>query len=881
MKTRLLFLALITAWVVIGIPLISSAAVLFYDDFGDGTYTDKWDEIVKTSLSTVTEANGELHLYSQRPGGQEGETASLRTKNSFSSPTLSITAKVKPLGYGGIYVVIWKDGNNFIRFGLNTNDVGGVEASGNNNGAWFATRFSICSPRCEKYYGNYHIWVIKKNGNTYEMYIDGALQGSYQHDSIGDSNLQIGLDSHTFQWKSGDAENYVDSIEVNDTQGVLPFHDDFGDGVYTDKWDEFAKSQLTTITEANGELHLYSQRPGGQEGETAWLLTKNAFSSPTMSITARVKPMGWGGIYVMIWKDGYNYIRFGLNTDDVEGVEASGNNNGSWFASRFGGGASYLGGYHTWVIRKTQNQYDFYIDDIFQGTYQHDSIGDSNLRIGLYSQTFQWKSGDADNYIDSIEVNNSPPPLPSGNRYWAVDVGNYWVYEGVSQRGPYTWKDIIMGVEDFQGVPAYVKEGSYLDGPSWVLDQKNWFSIVTSEVRMLQNAGWDSDRNKWQRLTFDRPGVLFFKNPMNPGDSWSISATGTVSTSDSPSGTPDPGSSMPITFTGTASVVSFGDVLTSLGTYKAYQIHIDATVLDNSQNVIHVTNEDYWFTPYIGQVKWQDPEESEVLSKLSLKNRGVDFNGDGKPDLLWRHTSGRTTIWYMDGATWNGGYADVVPTVSDPNWSIVGVADFNGDSQPDLLWRDASSGRTTIWYMEGPTWNGGYADVLPMVSDPNWSIVGVADFNGDSQPDLLWRDASSGRTTIWHMEGPTWNGGYADVVPTVSDPNWSIVGVADFNGDSKPDLLWRDSSSGRTTIWYMEGPMWNGGYADLVPTVSDSAWQIVGIRDFNNDGNPGLLWRNTSTYRATVWYMNGPTWNGNWEDVLPTVEDPDWTIVGK
>jgi len=27
-----------------------------------------------------------------------------------------------------------------------------------------------------------------------------------------------------------------------------------------------------------------------------------------------------------------------------------------------------------------------------------------------------------------------------------------------------------------------------------------------------------------------------------------------------------------------------------------------------------------------------------------------DFNGDGKSDILWRHTGGATAIWLMDGA---------------------------------------------------------------------------------------------------------------------------------------------------------------------------------------------------------------------------------------
>ena len=277
------------------------------------------------------------------------------------------------------------------------------------------------------------------------------------------------------------------------------------------------------------------------------------------------------------------------------------------------------------------------------------------------------------------------------------------------------------------------------------------------------------------------------------------------------------------------------------------------------------------------------------LEGIPINSCVVDFNGDGKSDIVWRNiATGRTTIWYLDGVTWNGGFADVEPTLSDPNWSIVGVADFNGDNHPDLLWRNTSTGRTTIWYMDGPAWNGGYADVLPTLNDPNWSIVGIADFNKDGNPDLLWRDASTGRTTIWYMTGPTWNGGFADVLPTLNDPNWSIVGLADFNGDSNPDLLWRDASTGRTTIWYMSGPTWNGGYADVLPTLSDPDWQIVAIRDFNNDRSPDLLWRNTSSnpanpnaYRTTVWYMDGPVWNGTWGDLLPTVSDPNWIIVGR
>jgi hypothetical protein len=44
-----------------------------------------------------------------------------------------------------------------------------------------------------------------------------------------------------------------------------------------------------------------------------------------------------------------------------------------------------------------------------------------------------------------------------------------------------------------------------------------------------------------------------------------------------------------------------------------------------------------------------------------------DFNGDGKADILWRHTSGFVGLWFMDGASAIGsGPVASLP----PDWAI-------------------------------------------------------------------------------------------------------------------------------------------------------------------------------------------------------------------
>jgi len=131
-------------------------------------------------------------------------------------------------------------------------------------------------------------------------------------------------------------------------------------------------------------------------------------------------------------------------------------------------------------------------------------------------------------------------------------------------------------------------------------------------------------------------------------------------------------------------------------------------------------------------------------------------------------------IWYMNGATIVG--QDVLYTVADPYWRIVGVGDFNGDGKPDLVWRNyMPSGMNVIWYMNGAAIAG--QDVLYTVADTHWRIEGVGDYNGDGKPDILWRNYGSGGWTgtnlVWYMNGAAIAG--QDLLYPVTDLNWRIV----------------------------------------------------------------------------------------------------------
>jgi hypothetical protein len=87
-----------------------------------------------------------------------------------------------------------------------------------------------------------------------------------------------------------------------------------------------------------------------------------------------------------------------------------------------------------------------------------------------------------------------------------------------------------------------------------------------------------------------------------------------------------------------------------------------------------------------------------------------------------------------------------------------------------------------------------------VMNDANWSVTHVGDFNGDGRSDLAWRNSVTGQTVLWLMNGATPSTG----VVVMNDPAWSVMHVADVNADGKSDLLWRNAG-GPTALWLMNG----------------------------------------------------------------------------
>ncbi len=231
-----------------------------------------------------------------------------------------------------------------------------------------------------------------------------------------------------------------------------------------------------------------------------------------------------------------------------------------------------------------------------------------------------------------------------------------------------------------------------------------------------------------------------------------------------------------------------------------------------------------------------------------------DFNGDGKPDIIFEDAGGFLAYWSMDRenqATAN--YFDPT-TVGDPKWRVVGTGDFNNDGKPDLIFQH-EDGSLAAWLMNGTKLV--LAELLnpSTTGDAKWHVVAVGDLSGDGKPDLIFQH-EDGTLAVWIMNGINVLSNQLLNPSNPGDINWRVVGSGQFNPDSKLDLVFQHTD-GSLAVWYMNGINLISGQLTSPANPGDINWRVVGTSDLDIDGKTDLIFQHNVDKSLAAWFMNG------------------------
>jgi len=265
--------------------------------------------------------------------------------------------------------------------------------------------------------------------------------------------------------------------------------------------------------------------------------------------------------------------------------------------------------------------------------------------------------------------------------------------------------------------------------------------------------------------------------------------------------------------------------------------------------------------------------ESWTPAGPTSTNYGViavgDFNGDGSADVAFRNTA--TGDWgYMTNTGGGESWRPVGPTSNA--YAPVEVGNFSGDGRTDIVFRNVTTG--DMGYMEaaaggGETWH----PIGPTSTD--YQAVGAADFNNDGQLDIAFRDLATndwGYMTVNPGGGETWHElGLVSTTylytnagkPVPATLGYDVIGVGHFDGGAYPEIAVRSPSTGELLFFT---PNTNGPSGPVTVDVgpTSTAYVPVAVADFNGDGRTDIAFRNADTGNLGYMSVNpggGETWH--------------------
>ena len=262
-----------------------------------------------------------------------------------------------------------------------------------------------------------------------------------------------------------------------------------------------------------------------------------------------------------------------------------------------------------------------------------------------------------------------------------------------------------------------------------------------------------------------------------------------------------------------------------------------------------------------------------------------DLNGDGRDDILVRHTDGRWYYYPMAGARPIGAEQGEVVLAANPDWRVQGLGDLDGDGRDDVLMRHAD-GRWRYYAMTGRRGAAVDLEDVQLSENPDWEFAGIGDLNGDGRDDVLLRHSHTGNWYYFPQDGRNFpqDGRNLEVkgrgmAELPKDFAWRLVGIGDLNRDGTDDVLLRHERTGRWHYSPMQGTKYLKEEGGSIGLPANFDWSVAGLGDLNGDGRDDILLRHSEgrwRYSPTMHGLERASWDG----VLDLPTDPDWRLAG-
>jgi len=201
-----------------------------------------------------------------------------------------------------------------------------------------------------------------------------------------------------------------------------------------------------------------------------------------------------------------------------------------------------------------------------------------------------------------------------------------------------------------------------------------------------------------------------------------------------------------------------------------------------------------------GEGGWTDgtsPDTGHTYKAVTL----FDMNGDGLADIVASWKDGSTgkgiRIWHSTGSGWRS----AASPITSGEYADIEVGDLEGDGDLDIVAAHRVSNRGIHFFRNdsdsGGSWH--YDDISGNPTNTGYyQDVAFRDLNHDGLMDVAGavNVAGGGLHVFLSLEGGGWSDDFA---PDDDGDKYNAVGLADLNGDGNPDVV---AASGSGLAWF-------------------------------------------------------------------------------
>lgn len=222
-----------------------------------------------------------------------------------------------------------------------------------------------------------------------------------------------------------------------------------------------------------------------------------------------------------------------------------------------------------------------------------------------------------------------------------------------------------------------------------------------------------------------------------------------------------------------------------------------------------------------------------LLKNVAQELYLVDFNHDGKPDILAKLQNG-TTLWSPNNG--DGTFTNFVPILPEGTiYSyITKLVDFDFDGETDLVYENWNGSFYQYFWMKNEGW-GIFVNSYFLLDKPGvFSLnVDLADFNNDGRMDFLMSQSQSTGLLQWYPQKTNGQMGLAQVIDTQAYSHYEVH-TTDVDRDGNQDIIGNIfKPNGLTDVrWFRNDGL--GHFAapvTIAPNISYGYYP-----DYNHDG---------------------------------------------